>query len=426
MGASATLSQPSAAVDPGGQATVEIKVKNTGTVVDQFAIEVLGDTSAWATADPPTLSLFPDAEGTARVVFRPPRTSSVHAGTQPFGVMVRSHEDPQGSVVEEGTLQIGPFFDSGVELIPRTSRGSRGGRHDLALDNRGNVTLQAALEASDPDKLVRFEFDPPSAFVDPGQAGFAKVRVKPNQTFWRGLPKSHPFQVVVQPEGGSPLTADGNFLQEAILPPWFMRALIALIALVVGAVLLWLLVLQPSMKSSAEQALKDFGFTPQPGSSAAGGGGGGGGGASPSPTAGPSPSPEVSASPSPSPAGSASPGASAPASPTPTPVQVSPPPVGVQAPVAGRLDQTQSALKPGGTLFITDLVFSNPTGASGDLILQRDAEQLLVLRLDNFRDLDFHFVTPITVNKGQTLRLVPKCTTACAPAVFYSGYVQTP
>ncbi len=408
MGASAVINQGPVTVDPGSQASVEIRVKNTGTVVDQFALEVLGDATAWAAADPPTLSLFPGAEGTARITFRPPRSSNVPAGPLPFGVRVQSHEDAAGSVVEEGTVQVGAFQEPSGELIPRTSRGSRAGRHELALDNRGNVPLAASFEGVDVDKLVGFEIDPPSMSVAPGAAGFAKLRVRAKSTFWRGTPRSHPFQVRVTAEGLAPVVLDGNFLQESILPPWFMRAVGALVALLVGAALLWLLVLQPSLKSSAEQALRDFGFSPQPGSSAAAAAGGGSGGGNPTPT----------------PASSG--GSSSGASPTASPVTVTPPPGVTQAPVAGRLDQKTNALKPGGTLFITDLIFSNPTGASGNLILQRDAEQLLVLRLDNFRDLDFHFVTPITVSKAQTLSLVPQCTTACTPSLFYSGYVQTP
>jgi hypothetical protein len=59
---------------------------------------------------------------------------------------------------------------------------------------------------------------------------------------------------------------------------------------------------------------------------------------------------------------------------------------------------------------------------------------LLVLRLDNFRDLDFHFVTPIRIQIGETLALVEECTppvppapaVACDPAVFFSGFLRAP
>jgi len=73
-------------------------------------------------------------------------------------------------------------------------------------------------------------------------------------------------------------------------------------------------------------------------------------------------------------------------------------------------------------LFITDLVFSNPTdSATGEIRLERADQTLLALRLENFRDLDFHFVTPIVVADGQSIALV--CPTGCpGAAVYYSGY----
>ncbi|HEX5240407.1 MAG TPA: hypothetical protein VFW20_05365 [Candidatus Limnocylindrales bacterium] len=408
MGATAQLQQATVPVDPGSAATVALTVRNTGSVVDQFTIEVLGDAAAWASADPPSLSLFPGAEGTTTISFRPPRTSGTPAGELRFGVRVHSTEDPSGSTVEEGTLQVGAFLAPSVELIPRTSHGSRAGHHDLALDNRGNTPLRATVAGHDPDRLVHFDVDPPTLAADPGVAAFGKVAVRPAKTFWRGTPKSRAFQLSIQPDapGAAPLLLDGSYVQESILPSWFLRAIAALVALIVGAALLWVFLLQPQIKSTAAQTLADFGFSPKPGSVAAGGGGGGGGG-----TGNPSPSAAVT---------------------------VTPPPNGAQQPVDGRLDTTHNAVTPsGGTLYLTDLVFSNPTGASGDLTLQRTStsgtSQLLVLRLDNFRDLDFHFVTPIAVQSGETLALIPSCTApttptnpppACSPALFYSGYVK--
>jgi hypothetical protein len=40
---------------PGAEATVTATVRNTGTLVDQFTFEILGDAAGWATVDPPTL-----------------------------------------------------------------------------------------------------------------------------------------------------------------------------------------------------------------------------------------------------------------------------------------------------------------------------------------------------------------------------------
>ncbi|HEY6057105.1 MAG TPA: hypothetical protein VIV06_03690, partial [Candidatus Limnocylindrales bacterium] len=387
-------------VEPGGEASVEIRVRNTGTVVDQFALEILGDASGWASADPPVLSLFPDAEATARIVFRLPRASKPAAGPLPFGVLVRSREDPGGSVSEEGTVEVGAFLEPSAELIPRTSTGSLSGGHDVAIDNRGNVPATAHVEGVDPDRLVRFDFRPPVVGVEAGAAGFARLRVRPTQRFWRGSSRTRQFQVSVQPEGSTPITLPGIFVQQPLLPSWFERAIAALVALVVALALLWALVLRPSIDAGIDQKLEAYGLTPLPASPAGSAGASGG------------------------------PGASQPGGPTPTPgsTVVSPGPgASGQSPISGRLDKATNGVKAeAGTLLITDLVFSNPTGASGDLALMRGSDRLLVLKLENFRDLDFHFVTPIVVEQGQTLLLqVPDCG-ACEPAVLYSGFVQPP
>jgi uncharacterized membrane protein len=198
MGALVTLSDKLLSVQPGSVATCTVTVKNTGTIVDQFTIDILGDPAAWTGAEPPTLSLFPGAEGTSTISFQPPRAAETPSGELPFGVRARSREDPAGSAVEEGVLVVGAFQDTFAELVPRTSRGSRGATHELAVDNRGNNRLNASVVASDQDQLLGFDVEPPGLVVDPGTAAFAKVRVKPRKRFWRGQPKTRAFKVAVQ------------------------------------------------------------------------------------------------------------------------------------------------------------------------------------------------------------------------------------
>ena len=412
MGALVSLASNALEAVPGSVASCTVTVKNIGTVVDQFTIDVLGDPGAFASAEPPTLSLFPGAEGTAVVSFAPPRASSTISGALPFGIRARSHEDPAGSAVEEGVLTVGTFSDTFAELVPRASRGSRGATHELAVDNRGNARLNASITAADPDQLLVFDVQPPGLLVEPGTAGFSKVRVRPVKRFWRGQPKTRPFKVAVAGDGARPILLDGSMLQEAILPRWLLPALLALLGLLILAAVLWATLLQPAIKSAATQALADAGFTPIPSAAA----GGGGGGASPAPSSG-----SGSASPSPG----ASPSASASAGPpTPTPA-----PVGNGVPQDGRLSADGSnppSAKFTSTFYMTDLVFANPNGRAGTLQLLRDGFVLITLRLENFRDLDFHYVTPIVIQKGQTLSFAASCTSsgACDPSVYYSGFVR--
>lgn len=392
MGAAAHLEATTLSLTPGGEASVEIRVRNSGTVVDQFRLEVLGDAASWSSAEPPSLSLFPGAEERARIIFRPPRSPQVSAGPMPFGLRVQSREDPEGSVVEEGVLEIEPFSDLFAELIPRTSRGGRGAKHDLALDNRGNARVNAELQADDPDRLLKFDLRPPALVAEAGQAVFATVGVKPRKTFWRGPPKSRPFKVWVESPGAPPLAVDGSLLQESLLPPWLLKALAAAVGLAILAVVLWLAFLQPTIEATARDQAEDVvedRFGPDPNDDR-------------------SPGPDESPSPDGSPGETPS----------------VPPLNGGALPRDGRLapGDTLSADE-GRTLFLTDLIFSNPNAsAEGNLRLRRDDQDLMVLRLENFRDIDFHFVTPLVVAATQRVTLVCEAEPCAGVAVFWSGY----
>ena len=58
---------------------------------------------------------------------------------------------------------------------------------------------------------------------------------------------------------------------------------------------------------------------------------------------------------------------------------------------------------PDDTFSLTDVVLSNPQGDFGRAQVIVDGEVLLEHALENFRDLDFHFVSPIMVNDDVTL-----------------------
>ena len=404
MGATATLTTKAATVQPGGETSCEIRVRNSGTVVDQFTLEVLGDAAGWAIVEPSTLSLFPGAEATARIRFKPPRVSSIQAKAIPFAVRVRSREDARASMVEEGVVEVGAFQDTFAELIPRTSRGSISARAQLALDNRGNTRLNARLTAADPDRKLNFTISPPGLVAEPGAATFARVRLSPRQRFLLGPIRTLPYKVFVHQDGQPPLAVDGAMIQQGLLPAWLIPAAVGLIALSALLLVLWLTFFQQAIKSAAVAAVASPVASAQAAaksaqsaaSSAAGGGtqsGAAGGGSSLQaqridPTTGSNPAFQPK-----------------------------------------KADGSPAELK------LTDLIFENPNANSGTLTLVKLAAPgdtsgdkiLLKLRLENFRDLDFHFVTPIDVAKGEKLSL--QCAPAvsggaCDAAVLVSGNLQ--
>jgi hypothetical protein len=235
MPAAISILTPLVTAPPGGEGEASVLIRNTGTIVDQFAVNLLGDASAWARPDPGVVSLFPGAEQTIVIRFNPPRSSSVAAGTIPFGVRVTSQEEPDFSIVEEGAVQITGFAAVEAKLVPRTSESKGTATHRLELTNTGNAPVKAAISASDPDDLLAFDIEPHDLEVEPGTTAVAKVKVaarKPNKG--KGS-RRMPFTVMVA-TGGLPVQTDGAMEQK---PKGSILLLLAI--LVVAAVLVYLL-----------------------------------------------------------------------------------------------------------------------------------------------------------------------------------------
>lgn len=416
------LASDSLAVFPGSEISCELRVHNSGTVVDEFTFEVLGDAAPWTTVEPAALSLFPGAEGVVQLRFQPPRSPDIPAGRVAFAVKVLSREEPEGSVVEEGVVEVGAFSDSFAELIPRTSRGRRAATHQLAFDNRGNAVVNATLAALDPDEQLNIALDPPALVADAGAASFTKVKVAPRKRFLRGPPATHPFQVIVQSDGQPPTPVDGSMLQEPLLPPWLPRALAGLLALLLALVLLWLTVLKPTVKSAAKDAVKeevqpqlDQANAEQAKNAAA--------------------TQELAQKVT---------GTTLPVlTPVPPVTTAAPPTNPLGDPFDERLDvglnpgtagEAKFAVPDGRRLSLTDVVLQNPLGDIGTLEIRRGGDVILRVALANFRDLDYHFVSPIVFPAKSELVLAVRCDNpaapprpggnGCAPGASFAGFIK--
>ena len=228
MPAAVSILTPLVSVQPGGTGVAQVQIRNTGTVVDQFAINLVGDASAWARPAPPALSLFPGAEQVIEVHFTPPRSSAVVAGSVPYGVRVTSQEDAEFSIVEEGSVQIAGFAAIEAKIVPRTSEGKRRAVHRVEVTNTGNSPVTADLTASDPDLLLAFEIEPATLEVGPGDTGIARVKVASRKGNRSRGSRRMPFNVVVEP-GGPPVQVDANFEQKPKASILVFLAIIALL-----------------------------------------------------------------------------------------------------------------------------------------------------------------------------------------------------
>lgn len=407
MGALAQLASSTLAVEPGRSLTTAVTIRNNGSVVDRFTFEALGPAAEWVTFAPDSLSLFPEASGTVNVVIAPPRTSALAAGTVPFGVKVTSSEDPEGGAAEEGTLDIAPFSDVTLELQPRIVHGRRSGVANLSVDNRSNIPYEADVSGADPATALRFDFSPAAISIPPGGADFVKVRIKPVKTFWRGVPTNKPFQLTLTsttaphpPKSNS----DGSLLQQALLPRWVLAVIAALIALAVILVILWFAFLKPQIHDTAENVAKSQLANAGIGTSTS----------PPSGNSGPNSGTSTQSS-TPTTLGSTSAvGTGTPSSPGLT--------VNRSGVASGNGNQVLYAVPTGKTLQITDMLIQNAAGDNGTLSLARGGSVLMQWSMADFRDLDYHWVSPVLFTAGSTVVMsVSGCTNACHPALYYAG-----
>lgn len=239
MAVSAVLRPGSVTVDPGRTARCRLFVRNTGQVVDQFALSIAGDVADWAMLKPDQVNLLPSEETVVELLVAPPMTDKVLAGDHPFAIRVRSREDVHGSVVHEGMATVTKFVRLAAEIVPQTSRGRWHGRHTLAVDNLGNFPLIVEAKPTDPDRLLNFKIRPQEPVTEPGTATMIKIRPRPVKTFWRGPNRNVPFRVDVVPETGKSLSVAATLNHRPLLP----RGLMLLVALLLLLVLLLVLLL---------------------------------------------------------------------------------------------------------------------------------------------------------------------------------------
>jgi len=460
MGTSVSLQQTALAVQPGESVSTELRVRNTGDVVDQFSFQPLGDAAPWITVEPPTVRLFPETDALVTVTIAPPRDSSSKPGIATWAVKAMPKEDPVGAAVGEGTVDVGTFVELGAELQPGTGRSRFTGKFETAIDNRGNLAVPIRINGNDAEQALVFDIRPPQIDSQPGSAHFAKIGVKPVHRLWRGQPKAHPFQIVIEPQARvtqapadgdaaapaaaphAPIVLNGNLLQEPIIPKWLLKALLLLLALILVLFILWKTLLKPRVESAARDAAveevapvssavaaiaPDVSEAKTQASVAAGAAQQAAAQASDAAAA-------AAAATTPPAAGGGGGGGGALGNVFNQTTQPSNFRLSVDTPVGAANNPAAHDPVPANQTFaLTDLVMQNPSGDQGRIRVQINNVTILESALENFRDLDFHFVAPYVVPAGQAVSIqvdcaasqIPNPTDPCSDAVSFSGFTTT-
>ncbi|TDV46171.1 hypothetical protein [Actinophytocola oryzae] len=445
MGATTSLASRQLSVTPGQSIEAKILVRNNGTLVDQFTLDIVGDSREWTEVEPRVMNLMPGADGEATVRFTPPRNSSVPAGQVPFGVRVLSREDPQNSSVAEGVVDVEPFMDLQLELSPKTSKCRTRAVHEIVVDNSGNYPIPVEVITNDPEEQLKLTLDHSSLVVQPGTSAFLKLKAKPHDRFMRGQDKRLPFGVTATSGELPPINAEGTVVQQQLLPKWLLPVAVAALAAAVVLTVLWFTLVKPTVQTAAREAGKQQAQAENAAmmeqvdqaekkadtaedkavaaekkvDDMAAGGGPGGAGADEGARGATEDSKGVNIR-----TGQAVDFRIT------TDADARPDPEEFDA-----FDVPEGAIPADKTLVITDIILQNPRGDAGTLQIKRGDDVLYETGLANFRDLDFHFLEPLVFSPDKPLTIDVSCqlpgapepaTGKCRPSVSFSGRLSGP
>ena len=178
----ASLAQTELAASPGQPFVVGVEVANTKEVIDAVAVEVSGVPGARVKTTPSELALFPSTSGSQSVAVELPKCFP--AGRHQVALEVRSLVDPRDRVVRELAIEVATVADASLLVHPLRRRGHRKARFTVICRNEGNVDVEIALHATDPERALRLTCQPSRLVVEAGGGGEAALHVRaPRQIF---------------------------------------------------------------------------------------------------------------------------------------------------------------------------------------------------------------------------------------------------
>jgi hypothetical protein len=223
-------------LEPGGTGSLTLRLRNTGSVVDEIRVELLGEPAGWGSVVPSVLRLYPDTQAEAVISLQPPRASRPRAGSIELRLAITSRERPAASIEESVGIELAPFDEITAALDPRY--GSTKGEFTSAikLGNRGNRPVEPSIRATDPQNALELTVRPERLAVEPGSEAIAWLHARPHRTIWFGNPRTYPFDVIVSDAAGTPRALDGRLEQLPLFPRWLatVGALLVVLAITGG------------------------------------------------------------------------------------------------------------------------------------------------------------------------------------------------
>jgi len=170
------VSAPSALeVPPGGTGTVPLEVRNTGDVIDELTVQVLGVPTGTVEVSPRRVVLFPDATAHVQLTFTLPE--DFPAGTHVLSVVLTGRVAGRAPAPLPVELTVPARPRARLTAVPTLVRARRRAAYTVQAANTGNVPLDLALRTLDTDRALTATLTPSTLHVPVGAAATSTVVV---------------------------------------------------------------------------------------------------------------------------------------------------------------------------------------------------------------------------------------------------------
>ena len=242
------------ALEVGEVAEITVEVTNTSETIRMFQVDVLGLDPDHFSIVGEVLQLFPDERGSATIIVSLP--AGYPSGEHRASVRI---SEPGASSVADVVAEFDVVAPSSaaleVRVDPSTSTSGGSTTFIATVVNTGNISVEAGVSVSDPERLVTARYSPSSVTLPPGGRGTIQIDASGPRP-WFGMPLVRTVEVAahVPPKRPRP-PAEPDALALAsvafIQRPRFSRRAVSIAGLLL-AVTMFALVINASFASVAE------------------------------------------------------------------------------------------------------------------------------------------------------------------------------
>jgi hypothetical protein len=252
-----TVAPERADAAPGDNIQFDVTVRNASDIVEHYGVELLGlPEGATVRTEPDVAKLRPAESGTLTVRVGLPVQPPAPAGTYVLGALVRSKYRHDVSRCVEVPVELASVEQITVSSTPEVVIGGRSGQFTVEVANGGNAPVRLYLAATDPERRVTVQFQPPTVDLPPGGRARSLLSVEAPLPWNRE--KQHGLTITAHPDlaGAVPATSTASFVQKPRLASKFAKiaGISAAVVLVAAAIAVPALLAQTKDKPPADPA----------------------------------------------------------------------------------------------------------------------------------------------------------------------------